>query len=552
MNDTVTTSKGLLTITSISAPDAGGVVTYGYSYTLSGNLFHTGQGEVNPLTDTITMAVTDATTGNTDTMPDSIVISIVDDVPVFTIVNDGADSGTAVRISAPNPASITTYTSQFADWQYGADEAQATPTLSGVTGNASINSSSSTSLVIDLKDASNIVVGKLTLNADGTDSIQVFHRAPTLLTDVLLTSAVTASGPSLTKTINSSISGLVITITGSDGDSTLNEAADEVNPSAQSWAVKNNTIDKGESLTFSFNSAVERFSFVADGFTGSQDNSNVGLTVRVYYDAAKTIFEDFTVTVSEGGAVQVADLTGFGMTVGSTTYTSFYGVNVLSDNSQDNNDGFRLNSVTVSKFSSELPPDLDYSFTLNVVDGDGDVVTQSFSVHLDGDSSGGLVVEAIAGTSGADTLTGTVGNDYLIGGAGDDILIGGTGADVFKWSLSDQGSIGAPASDVVMDFTLGSGGDVLDLRDLLQGETAGTDAVAANNLSQYLHFTEIGGKAVLLVDHDASGTFAATQSITFDNMSKAQLESGLGLRAGATDVQIIQKLLDNGNLNNTP
>ncbi|MBB6470561.1 VCBS repeat-containing protein, partial [Aminobacter lissarensis] len=81
VNDTVTTSKGVLTITSISAPDAGGVVTYGYSYTLSAALTHTGQGEVNPLSDTITMSVTDAT-GDSDTTPASIVISIVDDIPV--------------------------------------------------------------------------------------------------------------------------------------------------------------------------------------------------------------------------------------------------------------------------------------------------------------------------------------------------------------------------------------------------------------------------------------------------------------------------------------
>ena len=81
VGQSVTTTKGVLTITSISAPDAGGVVTYGYSYTLTAALTHTGQGEINPLTDTITMTVSDAT-GDTDTTPGSIVISIVDDIPV--------------------------------------------------------------------------------------------------------------------------------------------------------------------------------------------------------------------------------------------------------------------------------------------------------------------------------------------------------------------------------------------------------------------------------------------------------------------------------------
>ncbi|MXP41610.1 tandem-95 repeat protein [Altererythrobacter soli] len=97
--DKVTTSKGELTITSISAP-VGGVVTYGYSYTLSGPLTHTGAGEANPLLDTITMTVTDAT-GDSDGTPGSIVITIVDDVPTAiapaaaSVVNKAGSSTTA-------------------------------------------------------------------------------------------------------------------------------------------------------------------------------------------------------------------------------------------------------------------------------------------------------------------------------------------------------------------------------------------------------------------------------------------------------------------------
>ncbi|MCX5819878.1 MAG: retention module-containing protein [Deltaproteobacteria bacterium] len=81
VGNTVNTGTGVLGITSISAPDAGGVVTYGYQYTLSAPLTHTGQGEVNPLTDTIAMSVTNAT-GGSDATPGSLVISIVDDVPI--------------------------------------------------------------------------------------------------------------------------------------------------------------------------------------------------------------------------------------------------------------------------------------------------------------------------------------------------------------------------------------------------------------------------------------------------------------------------------------
>ena len=63
------------------------------------------------------------------------------------------------------------------------------------------------------------------------------------------------------------------------------------------------------------------------------------------------------------------------------------------------------------------------------------------------------------------------GNDLLIGGAGNDTMTGGTGADVFSWSLADRGTVGAPATDTITGFTAAAGDDILDLRDLLVGES---------------------------------------------------------------------------------
>ncbi|WP_155500315.1 immunoglobulin-like domain-containing protein, partial [Pseudomonas monteilii] len=71
------------------------------------------------------------------------------------------------------------------------------------------------------------------------------------------------------------------------------------------------------------------------------------------------------------------------------------------------------------------------------------------------------------GGKGNDILLGGSGNDTLIGGQGNDILIGGSGADLFVWKAGDVGN------DVIKDFKA-SEGDRLDLRDLLQGETAST------------------------------------------------------------------------------
>ncbi len=97
VGDTVTTSKGVLTITSISEP-VSGVVTYGYSYTLTAPLTHSGQGEIDPLSDTLTMAVTDAT-GDSDGTPASIVISIGDDTPTAAPVTESlVESGTNTNL----------------------------------------------------------------------------------------------------------------------------------------------------------------------------------------------------------------------------------------------------------------------------------------------------------------------------------------------------------------------------------------------------------------------------------------------------------------------
>ncbi|MEG0151428.1 MAG: type I secretion C-terminal target domain-containing protein, partial [Comamonas sp.] len=110
---------------------------------------------------------------------------------------------------------------------------------------------------------------------------------------------------------------------------------------------------------------------------------------------------------------------------------------------------------------------------------------------------GGSGNDVLQGGAGNDTLDGGAGNDVLIGGKGDDILIGGAGYDSFVWKFGDQGTAAAAAKDVINDFGMGgtdpNGKDVLDLRDLLQGEQNSTD------LSKYLNFSTSNGDTVLKV-----------------------------------------------------
>ncbi|MFN3829209.1 MAG: retention module-containing protein [Tepidimonas ignava] len=487
-------------------------------------------------------------------------LSFDDDGPSILLVND-ADGDLDVTVTAPNTAAI--HSTQLLNWQSGAD-GYGSYALNSLVGTAVIESSSAEQVVINLK-LGDSVVGKLTLNANGTDTLQVFNRPTTLVTDELLTSDVTAEGPSLTKTINSSINGLVVTVTGSDGDVIPNEANDEVNPSNQGWAVQDNQIDANESIKFAFNQPVDAFSFCTTGFSGNP-GSQVGLKIAVTYSNGET--EVFYVNSSENGTVKVNELIGFGASNGSTAFTavevksnteSGHGVDI-----QDNNDGFRLNNVTVGQLRVVNPDDLHHRFMLDIKDADGDSVSQVFDVTLNGSSGGSFTVEGLAaasdagetvsgssgdnlvlGGAGNDTLIGDAGNDTLAGGAGNDSLTGGLGADVFKWSLGDQGTTTTPARDVVTDFNPVQG-DKLDLRDLLQGENS-------SNLGQYLKFTTEGAgsatKLVLQIDHDGGATFGETQRIVFDNYATLDaLATSLGLSSGATGADVINKLKTDGKL----
>jgi Ca2+-binding RTX toxin-like protein len=161
--------------------------------------------------------------------------------------------------------------------------------------------------------------------------------------------------------------------------------------------------------------------------------------------------------------------------------------------------------------------------------------------------SGGTGIDVLRGGEGADTLDGSDGDDVLVGGAGNDLLIGGLGSDIFRWELADRGVAGTPAVDTVQDFdsaAFAAGGDRLDLRDLLQGET--DDAV---NLTSFLHFAQSGADAVIQVSSNGgfAGGFnagAVDQTITLQGQWADLTASG----ALGSDQQIIQDLLSKGKL----
>lgn len=182
---------------------------------------------------------------------------------------------------------------------------------------------------------------------------------------------------------------------------------------------------------------------------------------------------------------------------------------------------------------------------------------------------GGDGNDTLSASSGSDILMGGPGNDslnagsgsnVLVGGPGNDSLTGGSAVDLFVWSLGDQGTGGGPAVDTVQNFATAfvgsgfSGGDILHLRDLLQGEAVGPSN-GAGNLANYLHFEISGSNTVIHISHtggfgsDSHGVGAAytvaaeTQQIVLSGVDLQSLYSG-----ATTDQQIITQLLNNNKL----
>ncbi|MFM1647036.1 retention module-containing protein [Aeromonas salmonicida] len=149
--------------------------------------------------------------------------------------------------------------------------------------------------------------------------------------------------------------------------------------------------------------------------------------------------------------------------------------------------------------------------------------------------------DRLEGGAGNDTLIGGLGEDILIGGLGSDTMTGGAGSDAFKWLAGDADG----STDNITDFTLGntaSGGDVLDLSDLLVGvPTGGSNDALAAALDSYLQFDT--ATKTLTIDPDGA---VGGSELTI------QFQNSLDLASLGSNQDIIKQLLDDGNLKVDP
>ncbi len=138
----------------------------------------------------------------------------------------------------------------------------------------------------------------------------------------------------------------------------------------------------------------------------------------------------------------------------------------------------------------------------------------------------------LRGLEGNDILTGWSGDDILLGGSGDDVMTGGTGRDEFRFEINDIGTAINPAEDTIIDFNTAEN-DTLNLADLLIDEEN-------NDLSQYLSFDQTDPSNPIVEVRDTAGG-DITQRITLQGVDLSLM--------GNTDAEIINNLLNNGNLN---
>ncbi len=114
----------------------------------------------------------------------------------------------------------------------------------------------------------------------------------------------------------------------------------------------------------------------------------------------------------------------------------------------------------------------------------------------------------LTGNAAANSLLGSSGNDTLRGAGGNDVLNGGTGSDTFWRATASDGR------DTIQDFTKGSGGDRLDVGDVLSGYDAG------DNASEFVQLVVSGSNTIVRIDaNGAVGGTSFTDAFVLTNVT---------------------------------
>jgi len=122
--------------------------------------------------------------------------------------------------------------------------------------------------------------------------------------------------------------------------------------------------------------------------------------------------------------------------------------------------------------------------------------------------------DELTGLAGHDTISGQDGDDIINGGLDSDTLDGGVGRDTYVYGDVNEGV------DTINGFQTGSVGDVIDLRDVLQGFEAGDDP------NDFVNLVENSGDTTVQVDiNGASGGSHFTDIAVLSGVTGATVDN---------------------------
>lgn len=282
------------------------------------------------------------------------------------------------------------------------------------------------------------------------------------------------------------------------------------------------------------------------GLNVQLDVSNITLLSINVTDYAR-----LTITSLDNGPIDNLQLNEFlgtlALTGSALTLDLLSSINIEATDTNAASDAEDAHNLLNTSLLGNTPPSVIQEGTASGETLNGDSGDDRLYGYGGADTLNGLGGnDILRGGSGSDSVDGGSGNDIVIGGMGNDTQTGGTGTDVFLWEKGHAGVAGSPAIDEITDFdtaSLASGGDILDIGHLLQGE--GRIGNLPGNLNNYLHFELSSGNTIVHISTEGNyaGGIDSGQTDQQIQLTGVDLITGL-----ASDQDIIADLLASGKL----
>ena len=395
-----------------------------------------------------------------------------------------------------------------------------TPTMSFVSStetNFTVNAiDPDASALLQLQTAVN---GVTTVTNGGNSILNVLQQGSTVVTDIVITDGIVDSailktlvqGTALNDTFAPTVSAGLYYGFGGDDTITGGANADIIYGGAGNDVINggagNDAIDGGagnDSVVF------DASDITVNGVSGGADIDTIN---------AATAAAGVTINLSSAtdAYINFENITGSSF---NDILTGDAGANVINGGAgNDIIDGGAGNDAIDGGAGNDSVVFDSSDITVDGVNGGADIDTinaataaAGVTINLSSASDVYINFENITATGFNDVLTGDAGNNLIFGGNGADVMTGGAGVDTFLFlnpSNSVQGTM-----DSILDFTVGVGGDVLDLAAFAgAGDTYyNTTAFASFAALQAAANGQIGSNAEIYIGTDGVNSYVFVDS----------------------------------------